>query len=341
MNGGVNEIDLLAWVEGDLPDDRREIVRAALDADPALRALTEGMALDRASLRALGAERLTAPAGIIADAFAAAERQTILAGASAMDMESQDAPVRVIRFASWRGLAAAAAVAIVAGGALYALRPSNPIVPGQGGVASSQGERHTPTADRHGAGVAPSLASNHTAEDHATQAEGIAEEAGVAVASAGAAASEHAVSMGVFENDAAAASEPRAEHETAEGEARYAHELILAAHGRLEIRVVSSEPEGVVQALTDFAAYSGRTISVLGRDETTGAVRVWVEFPPDDGDMHSLLSAISAVAGERSFFFQTAPATHGTLISARPTRAIATVLIEPGPGSDPTAGERR
>jgi hypothetical protein len=74
MGEPVTESDILALVEGTVPADRVEEIRAALRADPVLRARIEKMAADRDRLARLS-DRVAAPADTVARAMhrAAAE----------------------------------------------------------------------------------------------------------------------------------------------------------------------------------------------------------------------------------------------------------------------------
>lgn len=78
MSARITEDDLLALIEGELPAHRVPDVRAALEADPALRARVERMILDRNRLRALASQSVEkAPPGILDDALAAAARDAL------------------------------------------------------------------------------------------------------------------------------------------------------------------------------------------------------------------------------------------------------------------------
>jgi hypothetical protein len=77
MSHPVTEHDLLALVEGRLPADRVEAVRAALSADKELLRRVEGMVRDRRAMERLGASA-PAPLGMVEGAMAAAERGELL-----------------------------------------------------------------------------------------------------------------------------------------------------------------------------------------------------------------------------------------------------------------------
>ncbi|MBL0927197.1 MAG: hypothetical protein IBJ11_06030 [Phycisphaerales bacterium] len=103
----LTESDLLALIEGDLPADRVEVVRAALNADPRLVRLVESLVADRRGLRALAGstDGVRAPAGLVRDAMDEAERRMLLeVGSSSprMVVESKVGPSpRVV--GAWRG----------------------------------------------------------------------------------------------------------------------------------------------------------------------------------------------------------------------------------------------
>lgn len=104
------EQDLLDLIEGRLPADRVESMRAALRADPALARKVQAMVADRAAIRqaSLSAER-DAPRGLVADAVTRAERETLL-NPNALSAKSRRMPARRI--------AAMLAVTLILGAAL-------------------------------------------------------------------------------------------------------------------------------------------------------------------------------------------------------------------------------
>lgn len=107
-----DELDLLGLIEGDLPADRRAAVLAALQHDTALRARVDAMRADRSALRDLPPVR--APQGMVSMAVEAAEREELL-GVDA----GEPVVAGRIGLPRWtRGLAAAAALFLVAGGGL-------------------------------------------------------------------------------------------------------------------------------------------------------------------------------------------------------------------------------
>lgn len=107
MNDRINESDILALIEGDLPADRRAIVAEALRTDAQLRARVEGMIRDAQTLAHDQTDPPPAPSGVIARAF-----------------EHADAPVAVVAPKSRRRFAMAAIITLalvgVWGAILYA-----------------------------------------------------------------------------------------------------------------------------------------------------------------------------------------------------------------------------
>ena len=332
MNVGVSEHDLLGLVEGDLPADRAHAVRTALDADPTLKARLEAMTLDRAALRALGAARVSAPAGLIRDALARAERE-------ALTPAEEPIPIVVHRFRAWRAAGIAAACLVAVGAVLLALRTG-------GGARGANPQIATNTAktgvDRpRGHSITAKTHTTHTTTpepEPTTLASLPPDQAGqtltttITVHEPGHQAGEDALrTTSVMTTEEGPAPE-MALRGQGQGESAnwYARELLHASHGMLEIRVVADDPSGVVQAVSDFGAMSGRSTSFLGTDSETGNVRAVVEFPSTDEEMYTLLSAISQVAGERSFFFEETTTNQvRPLVGAQPPRAVVSVRIEP------------
>ncbi len=81
MKHTVSELDLLALIEGTLPPDRVEAVRAALTADPVLLRRVELLVRDRERLKREGRAPIPVSAltGLVAQAIAEAERDALLA----------------------------------------------------------------------------------------------------------------------------------------------------------------------------------------------------------------------------------------------------------------------
>lgn len=86
----IDELDLLGWVEGDLPRARQQPVEALLAREPRLKELLDAMSRDRSAIRSLAIER--APADLLAGVEARLERD-LLVGLAGADAPSLDIPV--------------------------------------------------------------------------------------------------------------------------------------------------------------------------------------------------------------------------------------------------------
>ncbi len=103
------ENDLLELIEGTLPAERVEIVRAALMNDRELLSRVEAMVRDRRALKDSAASDPRAPRGLSQESIARAEREALFGGGQPRRHSARSRPVLV-------GLAMAAGVALVAGG---------------------------------------------------------------------------------------------------------------------------------------------------------------------------------------------------------------------------------
>lgn len=108
------ENDLLDLIEGRLPAERVEIVRAALMGDRELLARVEGMVRDRRVLQESAASDPRAPRGMTQESIARAERDALFGTGRPSRRTLRGRPVLV-------GLAMAAGVALVAGGVALTL----------------------------------------------------------------------------------------------------------------------------------------------------------------------------------------------------------------------------
>lgn len=88
--GEVDELDLLGWVEGDLPRARQQPVEELLASEPRLRALLSSMSADRAALRTTPAP--AAPVDLLSRVEAQLERD-LLVGLSGPSTETLDIPI--------------------------------------------------------------------------------------------------------------------------------------------------------------------------------------------------------------------------------------------------------
>lgn len=125
----VDELDLLGWVEGDLPRARQAPVEALLAREPRLRELLDAMAADRAAFRSIPAE--SAPPDLLSRVEQQLERD-LLVGLTGAAGEVHDIPVsrvspprrsvvgRIVR-SPWLSMSAAAAMLLVAGAVGFAV----------------------------------------------------------------------------------------------------------------------------------------------------------------------------------------------------------------------------
>ncbi len=148
LNGHILEHELLEFIEGVLPPARGAVVSAALARDPRLARLVAAMQEDRRRLMAMG--DVQAPPELAERVEAILERQALLGLSDvAGSAEPASLPVsrlrpsrgpivaRIWRSPAGRGLVAAAAVALLAGGGYWGYtsyqRASNAAGPGGGG----------------------------------------------------------------------------------------------------------------------------------------------------------------------------------------------------------------
>lgn len=246
---GLDEHMLLAWVEDRLPAPQRVRVEEALRARPALLGRLDAMRSDRHTLRSLGEER--APAYLMESIEETLERDALLGLASGQDLlRSPPVSTVVVRrpalgvmafigSRAGRRLALAAAVALVAGAAVW-LGPQllSPAPPPQDPVMIAQSESEPePPAPEAAQPVAPAPPAP--------------------------------------EPVIAAAPEPPA-HSAIElpGPApmRLDRAVALAAEGRLAIRVGAERYDIAVQRVAQLVERPGRRGWRLGRDDAGAAV---------------------------------------------------------------------
>lgn len=104
----IDETELLAWIEDELPTERRVALEQALAHDAVLLEWARGARRDRELLRRAG---VAAPAGLVADAIAQAERSAVLGAQTAAGP-----PAVAGRISSARRFALAATILIALGG---------------------------------------------------------------------------------------------------------------------------------------------------------------------------------------------------------------------------------
>ncbi|MFG0275903.1 MAG: anti-sigma factor family protein [Phycisphaerales bacterium] len=113
----ISEDDLLAFIEGDLPDDRRDEVQRALEGEPDLLAWAEGARADRAAMQEWGRPGASiAPPDLVEQAMRQAERDALL-GAAGLDEAHR--PRVLFRFTGPRAALAAMLVAAIGIGFVY------------------------------------------------------------------------------------------------------------------------------------------------------------------------------------------------------------------------------
>jgi len=149
----ISEDDLLAFIEGDLPEERRDEVRRALEAEPDLLEWAEGAQTDRSMLQDWGrAGASIAPPDLVEQAMRQAERDALL-GAAGLDEDHR--PRVLFRFTGPRTALAAMLVAAVGLGVIY----------GPGLVQQWTGSPAPPPSGMPDAGRAEPLAESSPVEE--------------------------------------------------------------------------------------------------------------------------------------------------------------------------------
>lgn len=124
--------DIIDLVEGSLPPERVEFVRAELARNPELAAKLRKLAADRGALRVLGGldARQPVPAGLVDRAMAAAHRtgdpELKLVHAEAADARARHRRPRLAGYKWPAVIAAALTIAALAGWAVFILRATDP-----------------------------------------------------------------------------------------------------------------------------------------------------------------------------------------------------------------------
>ncbi len=182
----LNETDILDFVEGAaLAPDVAARIQAALAADAAFAALVQGMRADRAALVSLAPEK--APVGLLESVEALLEAETLASVAGVERAASGPVPVVaprpetrgiLARIGPARSLAAAAALALVAGAAWFTLAPGSTTTNARRPVAINAGFDSDATLHRGGPDPAQM-------EQMLASAREKAEEAATAAATAG------------------------------------------------------------------------------------------------------------------------------------------------------------
>ena len=122
MSGKATESDILAWIEGELPEGRLRAVEAAFVADPSLRAWASSMRGDRVALQEWAARaEASAPGGLAESALERVERAALLGPSEAealavgSERETPAAIHRIRRYATAAAIVLAVSVIGVTG----------------------------------------------------------------------------------------------------------------------------------------------------------------------------------------------------------------------------------
>lgn len=279
----VTENDLLALIEGELPDERRPLVEAALRSDPALLRRVVAMKADREGLVEVGrGDR--APAGLVDRASAIAAR------ASAVQVDT-GGPVRHATARTRRLQMAAAAVVIVGGlgvwgwlmATMTSSREGGGVLPDpQVALASGGGE----ASEDDMAAVGPVSPGLEVIDEHALPLDAVLDESD--------AASDALLAeflAGFEEDGASAVSEPAMD---------YMEAARLALDGRLRLEMRGEGPAGMAIAADSEAASQVGAFGMLRSESGVGGESSWrVELRYRTGGGEEELASELARAIER------------------------------------------
>jgi hypothetical protein len=330
----ISEDDLLAFIEGDLPDDRRDEVRRALEGEPDLLAWAEGARADRAAMQEWGRPGASiAPPDLVEQAMRQAERDALL-GAAGLDEAHR--PRVLFRFTGPRAalaamLVAAAGIGFVYGPGLYnqmtgssapAVTPPLPnrqaTTMESDSLARADGARERVqdeplSADLADAGRYEESAAGAPAPAESRMAMSKAAETQEALADAGPDANgvpmEWALAPEADDGRGAGRARPEALRaigdELAQGVAAGApapsltldDAARLAAERRLTVRVEASAPAAVAEAL--LAGEHAFRIGPAAGDAAGGALALIVETEAGPAGLDALLQAVGALGVTR------------------------------------------
>lgn len=348
MKQRIDETDLLGWIEGDLPPDRRALVEAEMARDGALRRRLEAMASDRRALRTW-MQAGSAPAGLVADAIEEAERMALVGEAPA--------PIRIAWYRSSRVLMAASLLIAVGGVSLtwMATRPTPATGPaselfattppnlGPESMASAQANDRARVGESEQTDGASKLAAASTPE--ADMGDAFPLEAAMAKIDAAGVSGEDAprgvLSLplgggGRWAQTVGLNSGPKVTSAT------YADALRLASVGRLTVRVQAGDGAAIEQALRSFGSTGDHGFEML--EEDSFGTRFAVEMDRTECEFARLVEAIEVACGAdcRAFFDVTllpAMAARNTggfepprQVSGAAPRVNIQVLVEPDAG---------
>lgn len=331
----ISEDDLLAWLEGELPEQRRLEVERALEAAPEARRALEGMSADRRALRSMASETFAAPEGIVRRAIATAEREAIVA----------EAPVEVvgrIRPMIRRRFAVAAGLVAMVGGAWIAvngsafrprtLRGPAQIDPGERFAALTDAPADAAASASALAEAAPAseppaatplAAASSPARADARGAQGLALDASSDAVLAAQPVSRDVIDSMLPLRDLLAAVEAAESDssrrfimlESLEGQPRpvarsrevapgrvspasTSDALLLASLNRLNLRVQTRDPASVERALRSYSERVNRDVRLVSQVQPDGSVRYAVETDRDESEMNLLLAALRNACDE-------------------------------------------
>lgn len=353
----ISEDDLLAFIEGDLPDDRRDEVRRALEGEPDLLAWAEGARADRAAMQEWGRPGASiAPPDLVEQAMRQAERDALL-GAAGLDEAHR--PRVLFRFTGPRAalaamLVAAAGIGFVYGPGLYnqltgspAPAVTPPLPNRQADMMESESLARADDARRERAQDAPAatgLADAGRVEESAAGAPAPAEsrmamskaaEADEAFAGVGPDANgvpmELALAPEADDGLDALGARPEAlraigdELEQGAAAAAPAPSLTLddaarlAGERRLTVRVEAASPAAVADAL--LAGEHAFRIAPATDDAEGGAVALIIETEAGPAGLDALLQAVGALGVSRVQM-----AERGEPVALPPARDASDVL---------------
>lgn len=297
----VSESDLLAYIEGDLPDDRTDEVRAALERDPKLAAWADAARADRDALRQWSRPGASiAPPDLVEQAMRQAERNALLgldAGAA-----QQRRPTVLFRFTGPRTAMAAAMLAAVGVAVIYGpgliqqLTPSPAPAPSQQSAPAPGADAEPSSPVAQAADPAPEGDADRAAENRRARSAAPPPEDAGGYASAGAEKAEVAQPAQAEEmplraigesdhlaDDAAPAESPLTMRQAAD----------LARQRRLRVRAETADPASLGAALLDAPDLSFRVFPIA--DPAPGGAMLIVEIDAGAPGLDAFLQTLGAM----------------------------------------------
>ncbi len=311
MNGlpaNVSELDLLDFVEEQLPSQRRAEVAAALVQDPVLARLVAGMIADRGDLRALG--NVGAPAMLLERVEAALEREALL-GLASGEPTSDRLPVSAVvpaRPNVWRvfwentlarRLAVAAGLTLTASAGIWVFYsvagPAAPLGPSVAGRSGTGNGDEGGVSEPGGGDIASMPAENESPEGEMALAE---RDGSVGV--------EGAATEPMGAEPVAIADAGDAGPADAASPITAAQAVELAQEGRLAIRVRAADPEAAAARIDLIAAAQAgrearwRSLDPSARPAVALAVAAGATPGRSNGNVSARQEAPPAHASENS-----------------------------------------